>query len=227
MKRISFALGCIYGLVAIADIFFVFNACEQERFISKPLLMIVLMLMYAAETGVRSAFSKIFLLALFFSWAGDLFLMFSGFFTGGLSAFLAAHVCYIIYTLRINPRTKGALQFQPLFAIPILAWGILLAGLLFPFLDALKIPVIIYAAVICTFWMLTLNLFGKTGKKTAALFFFGAGQFVLSDSVLAVNQFVYPFFILPPVIMLTYCSAQLLLVLGSLRHLRSLKQKLN
>ena len=222
MKRISFALGCIYGLVAIADIFFVFNAYEQERLISKPLLMIVLMLMYAAETGIRTTFSKIFLCALLFSWAGDLLLMLDGFFVAGLSAFLAAHVCYIIYILLIKSRTKGALQFQPLFGIPILAWGILLTGLLLPFLDALKIPVIIYAIVICSFWMLTLNLFGKTDKKTAALFFCGAGQFVLSDSVLAVNQFVYPFNILPPVIMLTYCSAQLLLVLGSIRHIRKI-----
>ena len=222
MKRISFALGCIYGLVAIADIFFVFNAYEQERLISKPLLMIVLMLMYAAETGIRTTFSKIFLCALLFSWAGDLLLMLDGFFVAGLSAFLAAHVCYIIYILLIKSRTKGALQFQPLFGIPILAWGILLTGLLLPFLDALKIPVIIYAIVICSFWMLTLNLFGKTDKKTAALFFCGACQFVLSDSVLAVNQFVYPFNILPPVIMLTYCSAQLLLVLGSIRHTRKI-----
>jgi uncharacterized membrane protein YhhN len=222
MKRISFALGCVYGLVAIADIFFVFNAREQERLISKPLLIMVLMLMYAAETGVRSTFSKIFLCALLFSWCGDLLLMFNGFFIGGLSAFLAAHVCYIVYTVRINPRTKGVLQFQPLFAIPILAWGILLSGLLLPFLDTLKIPVIVYAAVICSFWILTLNLFGKTDKKTAALFFCGAGQFVLSDSVLAVNQFIYPFPILPPIIMLTYCAAQLLLVLGSIRHLREI-----
>ena len=220
MKRISFALGCIYGLVALTDIFFVFNAYEQERLISKPLLMIVLMLMYVAETGIRSTFSKILLCALLFSWAGDLLLMFNGFFIGGLSAFLAAHAFYIIYILRIKPGIKGALQFQPLFGIPILAWGILLTGLLLPFLDALTIPVIIYATVICTFWTLTLNLFGKTDKKTAALFFCGAGQFVLSDSVLAVNHFIYPFEILPPLIMLTYCSAQLLLVLASIRHLR-------
>ncbi len=220
MKRISFALGCVYGLVAMADIFLAFNACEHERLMTKPLLMPVLMLLYVTETGVRSTFSKIFLCALLFSWCGDLLLMFSGLFVGGLVAFLGAHVCYIVYTGRVNPHAKGVLQFQPLFGIPILAWAILFSGLLLPFLDTLKIPVIVYATVICTFWMLTLNLFGKTDKKTAALFFCGAGQFVLSDSVLAVNQFVYPFPMLPPVIMLTYCSAQLLIVLGSIRHLR-------
>ncbi|HRN55242.1 MAG TPA: lysoplasmalogenase family protein [Agriterribacter sp.] len=50
----------------------------------------------------------------------------------------------------------------------------------------------------------------------------GRFLFVLSDSMLAVNRFIYPFPILPPVIMLTYCSAQFLLVAGSIRHLRSL-----
>lgn len=220
MKRISFALACIYGLVAMADIFFAFNAFERERLVTKPLLMPVLMLLHVTETGVRSTFSKIFLCALLFSWGGDLLLMFSGLFIGGLSAFLGAHVCYIIYTLRISPNAKGVLQFQPLFGIPVLAWAILFPGLLLPFLDTLKIPVIVYATVICTFWMLTLNLFGKTDKKTAALFFCGAGQFVLSDSLLAVNRFVYPFPMLPPMIMLSYCSAQFLLVFGSIRHLK-------
>jgi uncharacterized membrane protein YhhN len=222
MKRISFVLGCLYGLVAITDISFVFFGYEQSRIFSKPLLMITLMLMYAAETGIRSAFSKILLAALWLSWAGDVLLMIDGLFTGGLAAFLAAHIFYIIYILRISPGIKGALQFQPLFGIPVIAYWILLSALLLPFLDALKIPVFIYASVICSFWMLTLNLFGKTDLKTAALFFCGAGQFVLSDSVLAVNQFIYPFPILPAIVMITYASAQLLLVLGSIRHIRRL-----
>lgn len=222
MKRISFALGWLYGLVAITDIFFVFKGYEQERFFSKPLLMIVLILLYAAETGIRSSFSKILLTALLFSWCGDVLLLFNGFFIAGLSAFLAAHIFYIIYILRINPGVKGALQFQPLFGTPVVAYWILLSALLLPYLNILKIPVLIYATIICFFWMLTLNLFGKTDTKTAVLFFSGATQFVLSDSVLAVDQFAYPFEILPVVVMLTYCSAQFLLVLGSIRHLRKI-----
>lgn len=221
MKRISFALGCIYGLVAITDILFTFNGYEQGRLFSKPLLMIVLMLLYAAETGIRSSFSKILLSALLFSWCGDVLLLFNGSFIAGLLAFLSAHIFYIIYLFRIGAGVKGALQFQPLLGIPVMAYWLLFSALLLPYLDTLKIPVVIYATVICFFWMLTLNLFGKTDTKTAALFFSGAAQFVLSDSVLAVNKFVYPFEILPVVVMITYCSAQFLLVLGSVRHLRN------
>lgn len=225
MKRISFTLGCLYGLVAITDIAFVFFGYEQPRFFSKPLLMITLMMMYAAETGIRSDFSKILFAALLLSWIGDVLLMIDGFFTGGLAAFLGAHIFYIAYMLRISPGIKGALQFQPLFGIPVVAYWILLSALLLPFLNTLKIPVLIYASVICVFWMLTLNLFGKTDYKTAALFFCGAAQFVFSDSVLAINQFIYPFHMLPTIVMITYTSAQLLLVLGSIRHLRKLNNK--
>jgi hypothetical protein len=54
MKRISFALGCIYGLAAIADIFFVFNTYEQERRISKPLLIKKQPLYFFAEPASLS-----------------------------------------------------------------------------------------------------------------------------------------------------------------------------
>lgn len=214
-------LACIYWLTVAADVFFVYEKYDQFRYISKPLLLIILILLYLAETGLRSAFAKIMLGALLCSWAGDILLLFNDFFTAGLVAFLAAHILYIVYLLRIKGNAKGLLQFQPLFGIPVIAWWLLLLGLLNPFLDQLKIPVIVYATILCTVWMLSLNLFWKVDKRTAALFFFGAGQFVLSDSVLAINRFVYPFDILPIIVMITYTSAQFLLVKGSIRHLRA------
>ena len=223
MKRISVALGCLYGVAAVIDICLAANGNETLRFVSKPLLMVLLMLMYVSELGITTSFSRLLLGALLFSWFGDILLLFNHFFVAGLIAFLAAHICYGIYILRIKTGTKGLLQFQPLFGIPVIAYWMLFLWLILSFLDALKIPVIIYSCVICTIWLLALNLFWKTDKKTAALFFFGAGQFVLSDSVLAINRFVYPFDILPAIVMMTYCSAQFLLVTGSIRHMRLLK----
>lgn len=220
MKRLSVIIGGIYVLVAVADIVFVVNANDQARSFSKPLLMPVLMLMYAAETGIKSSLAKIWLAALIFSWAGDIFLMFSGYFVQGLLAFLITHVLYIVYLLRINNASKSTPQQQIITGLPIIIFWVLMLAWLLPHLEELKLPVFIYTTVICIFWMLTLNLFGKTESTTARLLFYGATLFVISDSVLAINAFIFPHRILPVIVMSTYTTAQLLLALGSVRNLR-------
>lgn len=217
MKRITFLLFFIYCLVAFLHIYLVFINEALFIRITKPALMPLLMAALYAETGLRGNLSKIFLAALVFSWLGDIVLMSDNFFIWGLICFLIAHLFYIIYLLLIKG-PRGLIQHQPLFGIPILVYWILLAGLLNDFLDALKVPVFIYGAVICAVWIVAFNLFWKIDKKIAALFFFGSFQFVLSDSILAINRFVYPFNILPVLVMITYCSAQLLLTLGCIRY---------
>lgn len=221
MKRITFLFSFIYCLAALLNIYFVYTNNTLLIHITKPVLMPLLMATVFAETGLRDIFSKLFFVALIFSWLGDIVLMSDDFFIWGLVCFLIAHLFYIIYILRIKG-PKGLIQFQPLFAIPILVYWLLLAALLNDFLDALKIPVFIYGAIICSVWVIALNLFWKIDKKVAALFFFGSFQFVLSDSILAINRFVYPFDILPALVMITYCSAQFLLTLGAIRYSCSL-----
>ena len=216
MKRITFLLSFAYCLAALLNIYFVYTNNILLAHITKPVLMPLLMAIVFAETGLRDSFSKFFWGGLIFSWLGDIVLMYDGFFIWGLVCFLIAHLFYIVYLLRIKG-PKGLIEFQPLFAIPILVYWLLLAGLLNDFLDALKIPVFIYGAIICSVWVAAFNLFWKIEKKAAALFFFGAFQFVLSDSILAINRFVYPFDMLPVLVMITYCSAQFLLTLGCVR----------
>jgi len=179
------------------------------------------MLAVFSEAGFRNRFSFIFILALFFSWLGDIALMFDGLFIAGLICFLIAQLTYFVYFSGIKG-SKGMIQYQPLFAIPVFVYWLLLCGLLNDFLDTFKMPVFIYGAAICAVWAICWNLFWKIDKKIAALFFFGSFQFVLSDSILAIHRFVYPFDILPVLVMITYCSAQLLLTLGCIRHLYSI-----
>ncbi|MBS1748321.1 MAG: lysoplasmalogenase [Bacteroidetes bacterium] len=217
MKRMTFFFSIIYALLAILNVFSHFAGISIWHIVTKPLLMPSLILILWIETGLKSVFVKMILWALIFSWAGDITLMKSEYFIFGLIFFLLAHIFYSIGILMIKG-SKGILQFQPLFALPIAVYLILLLSLLNNFLDKLKIPVFMYGIVICTVWMLTMNLFWKTDKKIASLFFFASFQFVLSDSLLAVNHFVYPHYILSALIMATYCSAQYLFILGSISY---------
>lgn len=217
MKRITFFFSCIYALLAIINVFSHFAGFSFGSSITKPLLMPTLILMLWFETRLNSVFIKLILWAIIFSWAGDITLMFGEYFIYGLIFFLIAHILYFISILRIKGQ-KGLLNFQPLFALPIIVYLVLLLSLLNGFLDKLKIPVFIYGIVICSVWIITMNLFWKTDKKTASLFFFGSLQFVLSDSLLAINHFVYPYYLLPALVMATYCSAQYLFILATISY---------
>src|SRR6266705_857026 len=73
---------------------------ETIQFIFKPLLMIVVGGYFLSQTNrIDSSLKGWIIAALFFSWSGDILLMFQAkkdiFFLLGLSAFLVAHVCYI------------------------------------------------------------------------------------------------------------------------------------
>lgn len=217
MKRISFLFSCVFALLASVNIVSHFVGINFLHLITKPLLMPVLILLLWLEVKSKSVFIKLILGALIFSWTGDITLMFRDYFIYGLVFFLVAHVFYFISIIKIKG-AKGLLQFQPLFALPIAVYLILLLSLLNNFLDKLKLPVFIYGIVICSVWILTMNLFWKTERKTASLFFFGSFQFVLSDSLLAINHFVYPHYLLPALVMATYCSAQYLLVRAAISY---------
>ena len=164
---------------------------------------------------------------LFFSWLGDVFLLNDNYFIVGLICFLITHLIYISYFIKVNPKAKGLLQFQPLIGLPVAVYLFLLMMLLWPFLDKLRIPVLVYGVVICFMLICAINLYWKTDRDSAVLFFNGALQFLISDSLLSVHKFVYPFAALPIAVMITYSSAQFLIVLASIYHIRSIDIKIS
>lgn len=219
MKRIAYYLLLCYGLMAVLDIFFTFSGQDIYRSFTKISLMPLLILALWAETGLKTISLKIFAAGLFFSWLGDIALIKDEYFIHGLAAFSIAHIFYLTFILKIKGN-KGILQFQPLFALPLVVYFAILLFVLNDYLDELKIPVFIYGTLISIVCIFSMNLFWKTDKRIAALLFFGSLQFVMSDSLLAVHKFIYPFEILPGLVMLTYCSAKFLLTLGAFRYSR-------
>jgi uncharacterized membrane protein YhhN len=152
------------------------------------------------------------LIGLFLSWIGDVLLIFQGanelFFIGGLVAFLTAHLFYIsIFSQAIN-KQHFRFSFTTLL-FPVYAG--LLFWFLYPTLGEMKIPVIIYALVICTMGISAV-LRNDVSNKNYFIGVNGALLFIASDSVLAVNKFAQPLPYAGFLIMATYCAAQFLIV---------------
>ncbi len=184
--------------------------------IAKSLLIpaLILLLLFANAAAGKG----VIIAGLFFSWMGDVLLLFESrhplFFIGGLVSFLTTHIFYIIYFLKIRSPQTSLIRNQPWLAALVAAYGVSLVLFLSPHLGEMKLPVILYASVICTMVICSLHVFTKTNSPANILFVAGAVLFAASDSLLAVNKFYKQFAGADMLIILTYCAAQLLIVLG-------------
>jgi uncharacterized membrane protein YhhN len=212
----------LFALAAAVDLVFI-ETDPSLRLYSKPLLMPLLMAAYAWETGLKGRSRSIFLSALFFSWVGDVLLMFDGrssaFFICGLSSFLFAHVLYIAYFTGIRSESPSYLKSRPVMLLAVVAYVFELMYILWPKLGGMRIPVTVYAIVIGTMLGCALWQYGRLDTRTAWSFISGAMFFVISDTLLAINRFSHPIPAGGFLVMSTYCLAQFLLTRGSVRHL--------
>ncbi|MBL0182882.1 MAG: lysoplasmalogenase [Chitinophagaceae bacterium] len=212
-KKITFA----FLLLALMDITGILIESERLHYLAKPLLIpALLLLLYFTKSGVKG--KLLLMTGLFFSWAGDLFLLFESsrklFFIFGLVCFLVTHIFYITYFLKIRSGNISLLKKYPILVVVVVAYGVSLVWFLYPHLGDLKFPVMVYAAVICSMLLCSLFIFLKVNRKAAIYFLLGAASFVLSDSLLAINKFYQPFAYAGVLIMLTYCAAQYFIVRG-------------
>jgi len=87
----------LFIIVLIADIIGIQKGNEVLQYIFKPLIVPVLIGYFiTATSSIKSKLKKWIVLALIFSWGGDVLLMFQGqkdiFFLLGLYSFLLAHI---------------------------------------------------------------------------------------------------------------------------------------
>jgi uncharacterized membrane protein YhhN len=162
--------------------------------------------------------------ALFFSWAGDVALGITRnretMFMLGLVCFLLTHVLYVIVFIRTPGRNLAINKFF-YSVIPLLLYGLTLLYVLYHDLGEMKIPVIIYTAVILAMVAAAINRIEKVNRTSFYLVLIGALLFLSSDSMLAIDKFSNPFPFASPLIMLTYIAGQFLIVMGYLRQLTS------
>jgi uncharacterized membrane protein YhhN len=219
-NKIAGFLYIIFWVLTFTDIIASWYNFSNIHFLVKPLLVpALILLLIFSKTNAENRWWL--LTGLFFSFLGDVFLLFESenvlFFIVGLASFLITHICYIAFFLKIRSAQTSLLRQQPWLVALVTGYGCSLIMLLYPGLGDLKIPVIIYAAVICFMLLCSLHVFYKTGRPANVYFVAGALLFILSDSLLAVNKFLNPF---PPagvIIMLTYCAAQFFIVKGVIK----------
>ena len=185
----------VFAAVAAADVLLAATRRDRERWLTKPLLMPVLMVGRDRPTQRALALGGV----------GDVALLrgSEAAFTAGLVSFLTGHVAWII-ALRRRPG-GGRLRSRPaLAALQTGAFGVLNAYL-WKRTGQDRIPVVAYSTALLA---MSLTALDCGPPKTAA----GGALFLVSDALLALEKFgdVH----LPAhegLIMATYASAQALL----------------
>ncbi len=197
------------------------------QFLSKPSLMALLFVYFAANTRRFGGLKYFVFAALFFSWLGDVFLLIEKrhdfLFVFGLAAFLIAHVCYLIFFYRIAGKNRARPEIKRLPTAIVLIYSVLFYVKLLPNLSVLRIPVLIYVLIIGGMLIASFRAFDFEKQRFGWIVLAGTLLFAVSDSVLAINRFLFPIPLGSVLVMLTYSLGQLLITEGSLRNLRDLK----
>lgn len=218
VARLYFLLYSATALINVGSNLFSFEAIAM---CSKVLLM-PLLIIYVYTITKKNITSVIFLLlsALFFSWTGDISLLFDSntCFLMGMGFFLLAQLLYACLFIKSTP---SAIQWQWWYIVPMLLITFAIMSQLLPMAGALQIPVGIYGLAISIMAIAAIARQGSVHRQSFWLVFIGASSFVVSDSSIAFNRFVTPSVWGNGFVMLTYTVAQALIVLGILYTYRN------
>jgi len=225
MKKIMLIVFLLSGATVLVAS--VWDMPAWLHLVAKPMIVASLAMYYVSGTD-RESRSRVLMAALFFSWLGDVLLMFEDqatyYFMLGLGAFLAAHLFYIFAykQSRHDESANALLGVQRVrLAFPVILAGSGLVIVLYPVLGDLKFPVVIYACAIVVMVLTALFRFGRTTPVSFWMVFGGAVLFMTSDAILAINKFLSPVAFAGWWIMITYVTAQFFIVEGLMRHDRS------
>ena len=183
--------------------------------LAKPLLMITLLYYFVSATKSYPRWRFYVMAALVFSWAGDVFLISSDWFVAGLVSFLIAHVFYIIAYQKTGAASG---ELKPLDIIKFVLYGVVLIWVIYPGLDDLLVPVLIYALVLLGMGVWAHKRRGATPASSFKPVAAGAILFALSDGLIAVNKFAFEIPAERILIMSIYMTAQYLIVQGLIKH---------
>lgn len=182
---------------------------------AKPFLMITLLLYFVSASKGYPEWRNMVMLALVFSWGGDVLLIWNDLFLVGLGSFLIAHIFYIIAYQKTGA-AQGTLTRIDVAKLGII--GAVMIGILLPHLGSLLIPVVVYTMVLLLMGLWAHKRRGATSSLSFRLVSSGALLFVFSDAVIAINRFVVELHAERILVMSTYIVAQYLIVHGLLQH---------
>jgi uncharacterized membrane protein YhhN len=181
------------------------------RIVTKLLLMPILIIAYMNGSSFHNI---LIVIALIFGFLGDTFLIGDGiFFTLGLISFLLGHIFYISAFLSPVSLSKTPIYIY-IFLLPYLIYGLIIYNKLSPFMKSIKLMGFLYFIVLIFMsFSSVLRIYTVHGYQ----FWFpliGSILFVISDTVLAFNEFKSRTIFREIIVMFTYIMAQLLIVIG-------------
>ncbi|MCB1025461.1 MAG: lysoplasmalogenase [Acidobacteria bacterium] len=216
----------VFSLVLAVECFANIYGLYRLQFFSKPALMLILINYFVSKMKPFPRLRYFLAAALAFSWIGDVFLLVEkqnrSLFVYGLISFLAAHICYVLYFWLVGDINREAHRLNGKFTFGIIFYSILFYIAVFPFLGEMKVPVLIYSVVISLMLISSFHAFDSQESEFAKMCLSGTLLFVLSDSILAVNRFVFPLPLGSVFVMITYALGQLLITEGSIRNMSKL-----
>ncbi len=214
----------LYFLIGITAIILLEQPSLYPGFIAKALIIPTLIILFIKNLNPTSNRLHLIMLAgLLFSLAGDITLEFARnneiFFVIGLVCFLLAHIMYMA-TFLVTTGRNIISGNKVYLLLPVLIYGIALVTFLYRDLAEMRVPVILYAAVILSMLSAAINRKDKVNAISFYMVLTGAVLFVISDSAIAVNKFSHHFVSSGIVIMSTYIVAQYLIVTGYIYQFR-------
>lgn len=201
----------------IWDLFNVLIGWKKGRYLSKSLLMPLLVIFYILYSKNINYFV---VAALSAGFLGDVFLLSdkpNSLIIGG-SSFLLGHIFYIIAYIGILSQNLKLSPYIVLLTIPYILYGIYAFKTIGNRMGNLKIAslpyiiVILLASITCLFTVLS-------GNHSFIISFIGTLLFIISDSILGYSMFISKGKYLDFFVMLTYVAAQAFIVFGFLGKL--------
>ncbi len=241
MKKQTLALYLLF-ILAFVESYAEFTGNRVLMFYTKPwLLPMIMVYVYLVIDSRWNSALKYLLLALFFSWIGDVSLMLTPehptdtslmglpkskyFFLLGLSSFLINHLFLIaIYRKGVRDHKSTLFQLNKFLLLPFLIYGIIIVSVVVPPIyynpekSMAALPVVLYATILLGMAAYATNRFGFVNNKSFWWVFTGAILFVFSDSIIALNFLAFPGLVPKPgfVIMVTYFAAEFMIAKGIL-----------
>ena len=199
----------IFGLAAAVALAYLVLPRPYPGYVTLKTSMCVLLAVLAIRGGL-----KLFALALLFSAAGDAFLAYDGqrLFVPGLASFLTTHVLYaIVFVLSAKGDATPMSAGRRIMLLAIPAFALAYSIVLWPHLGALAVPVVAYTGAIVVMAILALRV-------RAIEVPIGAVLFMVSDSLISLEKFLWTAAWVGPLVWITYALAQLLITRGMLKR---------
>lgn len=205
---------------------------QTVQIVTKLLLLPLLILLILAQATFYAApkWKWFVIIALIGSFVGDALLLSNAYFIPGMVAFMTTHIFNILFFNKINGIGQATSNKWKAVLLLLASFCVFIYMKLAGAMGGLIYPVLVYMILICFAALMSIQAGGnKTATLISSLFWFpGMMFFISSDAVLAFNKFSWEktgphIHNIGLVTMLTYATAQLLLVKGFILYFKQLE----